>query len=74
VRVVVLRADGPHFSSGHDLGSGAHMDDLSDRGYTAGPAGDVEKWSELDVEMCLRWRQVLAVPSWPPPLHRVPLG
>ena len=45
VRVMVLRADGDHFSSGHDLGSDAHMRDLAERSYHPGPAGDFEKWS-----------------------------
>ena len=58
VRVIVLRAEGAHFSSGHDLGSDLHMRDLAKRGYAPGPAGDFEKWSELDTEMCLRWRQL----------------
>lgn len=58
VRVIVLRAEGPHFSSGHDLGSKRHIDDLQVHPYEPGVDGDYEKWSELDVEMCLKWRQL----------------
>jgi enoyl-CoA hydratase len=58
VRVIVLRAEGSHFSSGHDLGSQSHLDDLKARPYEPHVDGDYEKWSELDVEMCLKWRQL----------------
>ncbi len=92
--VIVLRANGPNFSSGHDLGSdvqvyiyfiscgSAHdcievkkrrllvyacililffftqVKDLKERNYYPGPLGDFEKWSEMDTEMCLKWRQI----------------
>ena len=46
VRCIVLRANGQHFSSGHDLGSDSHMLDLTARGYAPGPRGDLEKWNE----------------------------
>lgn len=58
VRVIVLRAEGAHFCSGHDLGTAEHARDLASRPYAPGAEGDFEKWSELDVEMCLRWRNL----------------
>lgn len=58
IRCMILRANGPHFSSGHDLGSEQQLADLVSRNFYPGPLGDVEKWSELDTEMCLRWRQL----------------
>eukprot|EP00656_Telonema_subtile_P032688 TRINITY_DN35931_c0_g2_i1.p1 TRINITY_DN35931_c0_g2~~TRINITY_DN35931_c0_g2_i1.p1 ORF type:complete len:259 (-),score=53.96 TRINITY_DN35931_c0_g2_i1:195-971(-) len=59
VRVIALRAAGDHFSSGHDLGSRKHLNELSQPPvYETGIAGDYEKWSELDVEMCLKWRNL----------------
>jgi hypothetical protein len=44
VRVIVLRANGAHFSSGHDLGSDAQLADQDQRNFYPGPLGDVEKW------------------------------
>lgn len=62
VRVIVLRGNGDHFSSGHDLGSKEHITDLANNSYASmgypGPAGDYKKWYDLDVEMCLKWRQL----------------
>ena len=59
VRVITLLAAGPHFCSGHDLGSAAHLEEMRhEPAYEAGVPGDFEKWSELDVEMCLKWRNM----------------
>eukprot|EP00937_MAST-01D_sp_MAST-1D-sp2_P002734 g2734.t1 len=57
VRVIALLAEGAHFSSGHDLGSDDHLAEM-EGAYEHGVPGDFEKWSELDVEMCLKWRQL----------------
>jgi enoyl-CoA hydratase len=59
VRVIVLRSEGKHFCSGHDLGSEVGLRELgAPPAYEPGVGGDFEKWSELDVEMCLRWRDL----------------
>lgn len=58
VRCIVLHGAGPCFSSGHDLGSQEQLEDLRRKPYEAGMRGDYQKWSDLDVEMCLRWRQL----------------
>lgn len=58
VRVVLLRGSGDCFSSGHDLGTPEHLADLEAAPYVGGVRGDYRKWSELDVEMCLAWRQL----------------
>ena len=58
VRVIVLRAEGDHFSSGHDLGSKEHIADLEANPYSKHPEGDYKKWLDLDTEMCLKWRQL----------------
>lgn len=59
VRVIVLRGEGKHFSSGHDLGTPEQNADpnwaaLSSNGFR----GEFEKWSTLDAEYCLRWRSL----------------
>ena len=58
VRVIVLRANGEHFCSGHDLGTKEHLADLKARPYADRPAGDYKKWADLDRDMCLRWRSL----------------
>jgi len=58
VKVIILRGEGPHFSSGHDLGTTEQNDDLERKPYELGMRGEYEKWASLDVEMCLRWRQI----------------
>mmetsp|Transcript_60422 Transcript_60422/g.189241 ORF Transcript_60422/g.189241 Transcript_60422/m.189241 type:complete len:219 (+) Transcript_60422:2-658(+) len=62
VKVIVLLGAGEHFCSGHDLGSKEHLADLQSRSYESmgfpGPGGDYKKWSDTDVEMCLKWRQL----------------
>jgi len=63
VKVVVLGASGPHFSSGHDLRDTYPMDEFAPRSTWGGfdlPA--VEGWyateRELYVGLCLRWRDL----------------
>lgn len=63
VKVVILAADGPHFSSGHDLGDDYPMGDYAPRTSWGGfdlPA--VEGWyateRELYVGLCMRWRDL----------------
>ena len=42
-----------------DLGSEAHLKEMRQEPvYESGVPGDFEKWSELDVEMCLKWRNM----------------
>ena len=63
VKVVILAADGPHFSSGHDLRDRQPMDDFSPIGTWAGftqPAaeGYMAMEEELYLGMCWRWRNL----------------
>lgn len=64
VKVIILRGEGDHFSSGHDLGTKEQNHDLRTSGwgggfkYQKGPSGTYRMWSENDVEMCLSWRQL----------------
>lgn len=65
VRVIVLAADGPDFSSGHDLDfeHAYDMDGVTSRTLTGGfTAPGAEGWyateEELFLRLCLRWRDI----------------
>ncbi|MBP2366933.1 enoyl-CoA hydratase [Pseudonocardia parietis] len=63
VRVIILAADGPDFSAGHDLDTDWTMDDARPRTLTGGfDAPGAEGWfateEELFTGLCLRWRDM----------------
>lgn len=63
VKVIVLAADGPHFSSGHDLRDGASIEDFEHvsafGGYTKpGAEGRQAVEEEIYLGMCWRWRNI----------------
>lgn len=58
VRVIILRGEGEHFSSGHDLGTAEEMADRERRPYPEGTLGEQRRSWELNVANTLRWRDV----------------
>jgi enoyl-CoA hydratase len=63
VRVIVLAADGNHFSSGHDLRAGTDMSDIDPIGTWCcfgadGAEGYMATEAEMYVGMCWRWRNI----------------
>lgn len=58
VRVIVLRGEGPHFSSGHDLGTPEELADREARPWPPGWVGDQRRSWELNVANTLRWRDL----------------
>jgi enoyl-CoA hydratase len=67
IRVVVLAADGNHFSSGHDLRAGSSMDGIDPIGTWCcfdadGAEGYMATEAEMYVGLCWRWRN-LAKPT-----------
>ncbi|MGY0499301.1 enoyl-CoA hydratase [Nocardia sp. FBN12] len=63
VQVLVLAADGPHFSAGHDLTSVACADELETRTMTGGfrqpgQHGPMVNEEEMYLGMCWRWRNM----------------
>ena len=58
IRVIVLRAEGIHFSAGHDLGTPAKLTDDAERPYPPGVPGGFERSWELYIEPGLRWRNL----------------
>jgi len=63
IRVIVLAADGPHFSSGHDLTNTATGADFDPHCMTGGylqpgQAGAMANEEEFYLGMCWRWRNV----------------
>ncbi len=63
VKVIVLAADGPHFSSGHDLKDNSQMSEFRTvstwGGFTApGAEGYMAQEEEIYLGLCWRWRNV----------------
>ncbi|TCP49375.1 enoyl-CoA hydratase [Tamaricihabitans halophyticus] len=63
VRVIVLAADGPDFSAGHDLDSDWSMDGVDTHTLSGGfDSPGAESWlateEELFTGLCLRWRDI----------------
>lgn len=63
VRVIILAADGPDFSSGHDLSEPVRVEDGQQRGCCGGfglpgVEGYWEVERELFVNLCERWRNI----------------
>lgn len=63
VRVIVLAADGKHFSSGHDLRAGTDMSDIDPVGTwccfdSPGAEGYMATEAEMYVGLCWRWRNI----------------
>ena len=64
IRVIVLAADGKHFSSGHDLGQlNPDMDDYATVGTQChfeapGAEGYMAREAEMYVGLCWRWRNI----------------
>jgi len=63
VKVIVLSADGPHFSSGHDLRDGSKLSDFETIGTWGGfdlpgAEGYMAAEHEIYLGMCWRWRNL----------------
>ena len=63
VRVIVLAADGNHFSSGHDLRAGTDMSEIDPIGTwccfgSEGAEGYMATEAEMYVGLCWRWRNI----------------
>ncbi len=58
VRVIVLRGEGDHFSSGHDLGTPSELADREERPWPDGHLGEQRRSWELNVANTLRWRDL----------------
>ena len=58
VRVMVLSAEGDHFSSGDDLGTPDELADQQERGYPTDGEGRYKRSRELYLERALRWRNL----------------
>ena len=63
VRVIILAADGNHFSSGHDLRDESDINDLATIGTQChfdadGAEGYMAREAEMYVGLCWRWRNI----------------
>lgn len=58
VRVIILKGEGEHFSSGHDLGTAEEKQDAEQRPYPKGVRGQHRRSWDLYVDKTLRWRDL----------------
>jgi enoyl-CoA hydratase len=58
VGAIVLMGAGDHFSAGHDLGTPEERADQEARPYPPGLRGRYARNWDLNVEVCLRWRNI----------------
>jgi enoyl-CoA hydratase len=58
VRAIVLLGAGEHFSAGHDLGTPEELADREARPYEDGLRGRYRRQWDLNVEVCLKWRNL----------------
>ncbi|HLX38859.1 MAG TPA: enoyl-CoA hydratase-related protein [Candidatus Binataceae bacterium] len=58
VRVVILKGEGEHFSSGHDLGTPEDKEDTVKRPFPKGMRGQHQRSWDLYIEPTLRWRDL----------------
>ena len=63
VKVIIIAADGPHFSSGHDLRDGEDLDNFDTVGLWGGfdeegQAGMMNGEEEIYLGFCWRWRNL----------------
>lgn len=58
VKVIILSANGDHFSAGHDLGTIDELADLEHRPIEEGIRGRYTRSRELYVDFTLRWRDL----------------
>lgn len=58
VRVVILKGEGEHFCSGHDLGTPEEKEDAAARPYAKGARGQHKRSWDLYIDKTLRWRDL----------------
>ena len=58
IRVVILKGEGEHFSSGHDLGTPEDKEDTIKRPFPKGMRGQHQRSWDLYIEPTLRWRNL----------------
>jgi enoyl-CoA hydratase len=58
VRVVVVRGEGEHFSSGHDLGTPEQTSDVRARGVPAVGIAEYDAFRKYNLDLTLKWRNL----------------
>jgi enoyl-CoA hydratase len=58
VGAIVLLGAGEHFSAGHDLGTSEELTDRRARPYEEGLRGSFRRQWDLNVDVCLKWRNL----------------
>jgi enoyl-CoA hydratase len=58
VRVAIVRGDGGHFSSGHDLGTPESLSDREARGIPENGLGYYDSFRKYNLDLTLKWRNL----------------
>ncbi|XOV89939.1 MAG: enoyl-CoA hydratase-related protein [Pseudomonadota bacterium] len=58
IKVILLTAEGDHFSAGHDLGTPEEVEDRETKPFGEGALGRLNRSWHLYIENSLRWRDV----------------
>jgi enoyl-CoA hydratase len=58
VRVVVVRGEGDHFSSGHDLGTPEQIADVKARGVPPVGIAEYDAFRKYNLDLTLKWRNL----------------
>jgi enoyl-CoA hydratase len=58
IRVAIVTGAGPHFSSGHDLGTPEQVATREERGIPADGIGFYDSFRKYNFDYCLKWRNM----------------
>lgn len=58
IRVVVVRGEGEHFSSGHDLGTPEQVADVEERGVPRVGIAEYDAFRKYNLDLTLKWRNL----------------
>jgi enoyl-CoA hydratase len=58
IRVIVVKGEGDHFSSGHDLGTPEQLEDYKERGIPPVGITEYDAFRKYNLDLTLKWRNL----------------